>query len=179
MTAQIFNFSDFATASPVAPCLVPCDPSDAATVVKRAEDPYASHTGDLYDSDATPAQNARTIRRLIKEAVKAGTIPAVKWSVKTSTYSGGASIRITMCDLPEGVEVFSEGYVRFINGGPVSEEGCYHASLRAILDSVEAIAERVQYKRTQALTDYCNTNAFLFVEVDGSIRSEAYAAAQA
>lgn len=47
-----------------------------------------------------PAETAGLIRKALKEA-----FPDMKFSVRTSTYSGGASIRVSWTDGPNGAQV--------------------------------------------------------------------------
>lgn len=43
---------------------------------------YLSHTGDRYDGDRHPNETARLVRREIREAVRSGDLPAMKYSVR-------------------------------------------------------------------------------------------------
>lgn len=123
-------------------------PTADVRVARAAQ--YASeitrHRGSKYDEvkGARDSVIAARIRADVKAAAKAGQIPAVKYAVRTSTYSGGCTIR---------VEAIGTGYA---HRSPEAD------ALRAAL---EAIAAAYQRSESHVLTDYCATNFFTDVVV--------------
>jgi hypothetical protein len=111
----------------------------------RMEAETIRHTGSKYAEvkGLDPAEIAKRIRADIKAEVKAGRLPHGAYSVRTSKYSGGATI-----------------YVRA--EGLALQQSASVAAVRAALEAIVAAYER---SATHAQSDYFSANFYGDVSV--------------
>lgn len=76
------------------------------------------------------ADTAKLVRQALKES-----FPGIKFSVRTSTYSGGASIRVGWTDGPNAAQV--EAVVSVFEGSYFDGMQDYKGSLRYLVDGVQ------------------------------------------
>jgi hypothetical protein len=98
--------------------------------------------GSRYDPDLDIAEIAKQIRKLIKDAIKAGYLPRIKTSVRIKRYSGGESLNVNVDECLEAIEI------------------------EAVVDCVNTLERFVKsYQRTlsQSQGDYWENNFIGFV----------------
>jgi hypothetical protein len=134
--------------------------------------------GAKYATHRTYAETAKLMRADIKLARKIGlkaadpgslTVPdpiadapaAIKFSVRTETFSGGGAIDITISNIPEGW-----GYTTGIN-----ERGrqCHNPTpaLAALADELRAIHQAYNYNGSDPMTDYFDVAYYGGVRAEG------------
>ena len=123
--------------------------------------PYDYVVGSKYDPKLDVAAIAKLVRAEIKDAVKAGTLPKLKTSVRIDRYSGGQSLDVSIMDW--GVDVINEEYVRFwqLNGDNVYNPNRQLNQLGIkIQERLEGIREQYNYNRSYVQTDYFDVNFY-------------------
>ncbi len=95
----------------------------------------------------SPAETARLVRKAIKDAH-----PGVKFSVRTNTYAGGASVRVSWTDGPTApqVEATAKRYAGASFDG-MTDMKSYHDALLSTDDGAEVVhfgADFVSCQRT-------------------------------
>ncbi len=112
------------------------------------------------------------IRKDIKDAVKAGTLPKANYRVTCKNFSGGCSVDVEVQDLPGAwVERYSEtaaptfGFVR---------EGQKVLSVEAsrVRSEVSKIHGAYNYDGSDAMTDYYDVNYYGIVEIESEWSAE-------
>lgn len=124
--------------------------------------------GARYVSGMNIVDIAKAIRAEIKELVKAGELPAGKYSVKTSRYSGGQSLSITVKAIALNVmnaERLLEIERVKAEGGHEGQVSYYDfprhsATGKAILARLEALRSAYNYDRSDSQSDYFDVNFY-------------------
>lgn len=125
-------------------------------------------TGTKYKSGMDTAEIAKRIRADIKRAQADGALPAsLKVSVRTSRFSMGSSIDVTIQSAP--VQIHESAFIahEVATKGREFYSGNRHTpAARALLEKIEAIGD--DYRRTDSdlQSDYYNTNFYLHVKFE-------------
>lgn len=145
---------------------------------------YEKTFGSKYDASLSVKQIAAIVRGEVKAAVKAGTLPKGKYSVRMDHHR---SIRVEIT--PEG-EVFDKRYLadeEYIRGpmiqgadGQLCRPSRYVPAVAAALKTVEAMLWAYNYDGSDIQSDYFNVNFYSNVTVcaDYYAAREAHLAAQ-
>lgn len=102
---------------------------------------YERSYGAKYDKNLSTTQIAALVREEIKAAVKAGTLPAGKYSVRSQSYSGGSSIDVRISGLTG--QVFEPEYLargdEYLRGPFVEDATGWHRPSRYALPVLVAV----------------------------------------
>ncbi len=114
-------------------------------------------TGDKYNANLSTKEIAVLIRADIKAAVKAGTLPKGKYSVRISSGSMYSAIDIRISDL--AMQVFNEERLESDLLDPhsfVPEHMCprYTAAAKSAKDTCEAIMGAYNHNRSDSMVDH-------------------------
>jgi hypothetical protein len=121
--------------------------------------PYGYTVGAKYDSSLDIVAIAKLVRAEIKASIKAGTLPALKTSVKISRYSMGQSLDVTIMDCP--ADVVSDEYAAFdlAHGINVYNRHPFLNQVgKNIQERLQAICDQYNYDRSDSQTDYFDVN---------------------
>lgn len=99
---------------------------------------------------------AKAIRKDIKSILPEGFKPSFI-SVKTSSYSGGASINVSIKKVAEGFKV-------------METEKAYSREMLALIKVIKAVGDAYRYDNSDSMTDYSDTNFFYSVDADYDLR---------
>lgn len=132
--------------------------------------------GAKYQKGRDVKDIAKDVRRDIASAVKAGTLPAIKASVKIDRTSMSESIDVVITEIPVGFQAVSTERVRQEMGLSPVEPGKHLASYRtpegnALLAAVEAIVNAYNFDKSDTLTDYHNREFYVSVTFGPGIES--------
>lgn len=116
---------------------------------------------------------AKLIREDIKAAVKAGTLPKGRYSVRTESYSGGGSIDITVSDVV-GIPIVNLDRLRWHRDNPHATYGCepanvrdrYTPEMREVIAKLERIHGSYNYDGSDSMADYYDVRYYGTVTVD-------------
>lgn len=129
--------------------------------------------GSKFQRGMDTAEVAKRLRADIKAAQRAGSIPAgVKVSVRTSRFSMGSSVSLTVTACPFMVQTreFLRHHAtephRFYEGQRQTE------AARALLAQLQEMGSEYRRDDSDTSTDYFNCNFYLHVDFDGAITSE-------
>lgn len=100
---------------------------------------------------------AKAIRKDIKAVLPEGFKPSFI-SVKTSSYSGGASINVSIKKVAEGFKV-------------METENTYSREMLALIKVITAVGNAYRYDNSDSMTDYSDTNFFYFVGVASELKA--------
>ena len=123
-------------------------------------------TEGVNEHDA--ADIAKRIRQDIKEALPPGFKPSFI-SVKTSKYSMGQSINITVKQLPDGFPMYETKASEDQYGSksyPLTRDAA------ALLKTLKAIGNAYRFDNSEPETDYFHTNFYFNVSFDSALESE-------
>ena len=113
--------------------------------------------GKKFDRSLTTKEIAARVRQEIKEAVKAGDLPKVKFSVRMSTYSGGSSIDIQIQALPFAIlnakRLELEAQDPSYSYQTYNVEPRYSDEARAVLKRVEGLLQNYNYDDSDSMSD--------------------------
>ena len=142
--------------------------------------PYSYFVAQKYDH-LDVAEIAKRVRTEIKDLVKKGKLPAAKYGVTISRFSGGRSMSIRVRDLPATFPLLNPERVLIEAREPHTFHPDFHYPRytpegRAMLDTLKAIADAYRYDRSDSMTDYFDTNFYLHVDVDHDVETAARAA---
>lgn len=136
--------------------------------------------GSKYDKNLNTTQIAALVRGEIKVAVKAGELPKGKYSVRTSYYSGGSSIRVSISGLTG--KVFDPEYLErgndYLMGPSVHDETGWHRPHRyqawvlAAVKKVEAMLWAYNHDGSDSQVDHFDVKFYASVDVDTSPEEE-------
>lgn len=131
--------------------------------------PYGYIVGSKYDSKLDIATIAKLVRTEIKDAVKSGTLPALKTSVRISRYAGGQSLDVVILDCP--VDVINDEHAAFdlehgIN--VYNRHPLLNQVGKNIQERLQAICDQYNYDRSDVQTDYFDVNFYGKVNWDWS-----------
>lgn len=166
--------------------------ADVVTDLKAKEDAasikyvpaYCDPTNDVRGSkyDATRglygADLAARIRQDIKDAIKAGMLPAgLKVSTKTHSYAGGYSIDCRITALPAGFKVMSEPGASWRKQfGDKSFPGAWRDAqsdeLRDLLAKLGAIHGAYNRDNSDSMVDYFDRRYYGSAELDWQVRRD-------
>ncbi len=131
--------------------------------------------GSKYDANLDTAEIAKLVRADIKAAVKSGTLPAGKYSVRIERYSMGSSISVRIGDL-DGVLFEPEYLVRgeeFLRGGPVlmaddriAYPSRYLPWVNETVSMVEEMLNAYNHDRSDSMSDYYDVKFHARVTLD-------------
>lgn len=125
--------------------------------------------GRKYDANLDVAEIAKRLRKEIKQAVKAGDLPAIKASVRIKRYSGGQSINIYVTEAPFMIN--NPERVAFDitnNRRPMNELEMprYSEAARECLNKLNAMLNAYNYDGSDSQSDYFNVNFYGFAKID-------------
>lgn len=123
-------------------------------------------TEGVNEHDA--ADIAKRIRQDIKEALPPGFKPGFI-SVKTSKYSMGQSINITVKQLPDGLPMYETKASEDQYGSksyPLTRDAA------ALLKTLKAIGNAYRFDNSEPETDYFHTNFYFNVSFDSALENE-------
>jgi hypothetical protein len=130
----------------------------------------ASAMGCLYAQGMHGPEVARELRAAFKAAQRAGAFPGVKVSITSSTYSMGSSVTVKVLAAP--FAVVDRGRVaRVLAGNRYAR--CRSARAELLLAQLKMLANLYRYDRSDAQSDYSDTNCFLTVDLDTSVGESA------
>lgn len=116
--------------------------------------------GAKYDSSLGVVEIAKRIRADIKAAIAAGTIPAIKTSVRISRYSMGRSIDVTITEAP--FEVLNPAWTEACKAGACVWDldgiSKYTDEATRVFEVVRQIRDDYNYDRSDSMTDYYDVN---------------------
>lgn len=123
--------------------------------------------GNRYDSKLTTVEIAKLIRADIKAALSEGKLPAgVKVSVRSSSFSGGSAIDITITEVPEGTVIFNQDFDDHRRNSYTDQVFGWMELLRDI---------GLQYNRNDSdiMTDYFSVNFYLHARIAWDVKGGA------
>lgn len=132
------------------------------------------NTGSKYNQNLSTKEIAVAIREDIKAAVKAGTIPAAKISVRTRHFAGGSAIDIEVVRVPEGVILITDEYVKHTLGPDRNHvfHGERHTpEAKKLVVTLKAISDAYNYDNSDAMTDHFDVNFYGHVQIDWELES--------
>ncbi|WP_142850693.1 hypothetical protein [Telmatospirillum sp. J64-1] len=165
-----------------------------ATLIEKAEkkarderpspaycDPANEVRGAKYDATKGLSRKeiAARIRADIKEAQKAGKIDkGVKVSVRTSTYSGGGSIDLTVTALPESFRLWSPEYVAWVQENPHDPYPPFaytdqrSGEYNALMETLRSIQQAYNRDNSDSMSDYFDCRFYGDVSLDWRLEAE-------
>lgn len=135
--------------------------------------PIAYGTKYASTKDLSRVEVAKLIRADIKDAVKAGTIPAAKYSVTCESFAGGGSIDVRIADVKKaGFVLWNPLRLAWDTQNPhsglcdaPSEARWLHSEeARALLDAVKAIVDAYNFDGSDSQTDHFHVRFYGQVE---------------
>lgn len=147
---------------------------------------YERSYGEKYDKNRSTVQIAKLVRAEIEAARKSGHLPAGKYSVRSSSYSMGSSITVTLKLLGD---VYTPGYLRDTNytqgpceivDGHVVRPSMYLPHVMAAMAKVEAMLAAYNHDGSDSSVDYFDVKFYshVTVEADYGTAREAFLTAQ-
>lgn len=132
---------------------------------------YETVYGNKYEGtkNLSTTEIAKLFREDVKAAVKAGTIPKVKLSVKTSYYSGGSSIDIKIKEVPADFRIYSEDYLReeLENPHALHYHNPHHTTeAKALVKFLEQTIGAYNYDGSDSMVDYFHVRFYDHVKFD-------------
>jgi hypothetical protein len=138
---------------------------------------YETTYGTKYEAtkDLSRVEIAKLIRADIKAAVKAGTLPAAKYSVTCQSYSGGGSINIKVADVnKEGFVLHNEARLRWdlenphagLYNAPSNVRDLYSPEAVEMKKTLEGIMGAYNYDGSDIQSDYFNVRFYGGAEID-------------
>jgi hypothetical protein len=141
-------------------------PASPATRPAPAREPEKKVKGEGLDTTKIAAR----IRDEIKEAVKAGTLPKAKYSVRTDKYSMGSSISVEASALPFPVLNPDAFYVRPGETFLSYDSEHFRSRLTPDAQRVERVLNEIvnayHWDKSDSSTDYYNERFARYVKVD-------------
>ena len=128
------------------------------------------HTGSKYNPDLTTTQIAQLVREDIKAAIRGGELPMATYSVRTSYYSMGSSLNVTVKDVP--FNVLNEERVLKENHLPECFNQKHTPEAQKVLDQIRAILDLHNRKNIDSQRDVYNVKFSGFVQFDSNIENE-------
>lgn len=116
--------------------------------------------GTLYQdtADLDVAAIAKLVRRDIKVAVDGGGLPAARYSVRISRFSGGQSLDVTISGQPFDAFETVVDYQGW-------ERRHYTAEAQALVEHVKRIVSAYNYDGSDPMTDYYDVRFYSNVSV--------------
>lgn len=141
-------------------------------------DPENETKGSKYEANKSKSLTAlaKLMRQDIKDAKMRGQLPkSVKVSVRTSRYSGGGSIDVSITALPEGQNLYSHDYIKATNnltepppyGEPISQ---YSEAVTGWIEVLKQIHGAYNRDNSDSMTDYFDVNYYGSVGIDCDLR---------
>lgn len=141
---------------------------------------YERAYGEKYDANLSTTQVAALVRGQIKAAVKAGELPAGKYSVRSSSYSMGSSINIRISGLSG--QVFEPEYLtngdKYLNGPSVEDATGWHrpsryaAPVLVAVKKVEEMLAAYNHDGSDIQSDYFDVKFYGHVSVETTVAEE-------
>lgn len=121
---------------------------------------YERIYGAKYNRDLSTTEIAKLVRTDIKAAMKAGTLPKAKYSVRTEYYSGGSSLYVTISKVEEPrfflynpARLEHEVRTPHATLGPDAQM-LYSSVATALLKNVEALVNAYNHNGSDIMVDY-------------------------
>ena len=138
---------------------------------------YETTYGTKYEATKglSRVEIAKLIRADIKAAVKAGTLPAAKYSVTCQSYAGGGSINIKVADVTkEGFVLHNEARLRWdlenphagLYNCPANVRDLYSPEAVELKKTLEGIMAAYNYDGSDIQSDYFNVRFYGGAEFD-------------
>lgn len=125
--------------------------------------------GEKFDHGLPITEIASRVRSSIKAAVKAGNVPAFKYSVRVSKYSGGQSLRISI-EIPPGTEYRSAEWLdRNAKAGTWHVAKPYREDVQKAYDFCESEFRAYNFDGSDIQSDYFHVNYYGGVSVQAGI----------
>lgn len=144
---------------------------------------YTGHgwEGSNYNGDLSTKEIAALLRKQFKSRY-----PGWKISVRYESYSYSSAILVRITGLPEGVELLTEQYKKYLRSGAyqntsyenwcrneiVECEGVYTAQVSTVLEEMTRFARSYKYDDSDGQIDYFDTNFYCIPEVDYELKWE-------
>ena len=125
--------------------------------------------GSKYNAALTTTQIAKLVREDIKAAVKGGELPKARYSVRTSYYSMGSSLNITIKDVL--FNLLNEARVLNENHLPECFNPKYTPKAEEVLKKLQAILDTYNRKRIDSQQDVYNVKFSGWVQFDSDIEN--------
>lgn len=118
--------------------------------------------GKWYGAEYDGSLDVKDIAKMIRKELKAN-FPGFKFSVNIDRYSGGASIRAGLVEVPEDFKMveWSEEYFRIYGRDGIA----YSEELKELFAAVKEIGERWNYDDSNSMVDYFSVNYYFFESV--------------
>ena len=119
--------------------------------------------GKWYGAEYDGSLDVKDIAKLVRKALKVE-LPGFKFSVTIDRYSGGASIRVGLVDVP-AYFVMAEYSEKAAAMYGESRAIVYSKALSEVLKKAEEIADRWNYDDSNSMVDYFSVNYYAFSSV--------------
>lgn len=131
-------------------------------------------TGSKYNQSLSTKEIAVAIRTDIKVAIKAGTIPAAKISVRTRHFAGGSAIDVEVVAVPEGVILITEEYVKHTLG--LDRNHVFHGErhtpeAKELVRVLKAISDAYNYDNSDIQSDHFDVNFYGHAQINWELES--------
>jgi hypothetical protein len=125
--------------------------------------------GAKYNTDLDIKEIAKLVRKDIKAAVKAGSLPKeMKVSVRVKRYSGGQSLNLNVKSFPGGF--LNPAYVKAVKVNPhlcyTEYPPRYYLHVSRALTTLDNLANAYNYNNSDTMVDYFDVNYYVSVNVD-------------
>jgi len=117
--------------------------------------------------------DTKSIAKLIRAEIKRE-LPQYKISVKMDSGRSSA-VRGSISKIPDDVRMYSDEYLKHTieNGNArFDQDEIYSAEMEKALDILKAIGNQYRYDKSDAMTDYFDTNFYWFTDIDWQYRDE-------
>jgi len=130
--------------------------------------------GAKYDCNLSTTQVAERVRADIKAAIKAGELSTMKVSVRTSYYSGGSSLYVTVRSVKGGIDIYNTE--RLIHDRDYPYEFCnlpwMSADASAILATLTDIVRAYNHDGSDIQSDHFDVKFYEHVGFDHALERD-------
>lgn len=128
--------------------------------------------GSKYSKDLDIKAIASLVRADIKAAIKGGSLPAAKYSVRLERFSGGRSLTVTASSMP--FELLNEERALADHDEPHAyhRTPCHSASACELEKQLESIMGAYNYDGSDIQSDYFNVNFYQHVRFEADEDAE-------
>jgi hypothetical protein len=145
---------------------------------------YEISYGTKYEAtkDLNRTAIAKLVREDIKAAVKAGTLPRAKYSVRKRDYAGGGSIDISFSHVEGDFVLFNEERVRFdiaTKDREFTYMPIYSEQAKALTDALDAILNAYNFDGSESQVDYFHVRFYGHAKVEWQWEAEVRKATRA
>lgn len=107
------------------------------------------------------------VAKLIKKELRSE-MSEVKWSVRTSRYSGGQSINVKIKDCPADFKIYNPEWLREVNetGRSPYRVEKYTKAAQELLKVTERIVEAYNFDGSETMVDYFDVRFYKHIDFD-------------